>query len=195
MAAGFRSASGHADPVGVCVQLREAHDMAARVDGGAAVIVLANVQARFGPFASPCGCDGTHELVAVLCANGVRQYRVRCVEQHPQSGRIGSHNIAHHKLTDYEKTEAEIARFADEPGNCGRCGKNGGDRTPSYRAACVFRRRRRLADRRSMSPPAMSNGTKRSSAKRVSVIGAPRETRAGIPGHLPETYSRRNSQT
>ena len=52
----------------------------------------------------PCGKQARAELVAVICRNGVRQYRLLCCDEHG----LDNHNIAYRKLTSTERENARV---------------------------------------------------------------------------------------
>jgi hypothetical protein len=68
----------------------------------ASATIINNPDRRFGRVL-PCGKD-TAELVAIICVNGARQFRLMCCEQHS----IDHHNISHSKLTRAEMVNARI---------------------------------------------------------------------------------------
>ena len=84
---------------------------------------------------TPCACNARYRIVAMVFANGVRQYRLRCVECDHLCG--GS--ILHAKLTRAEIEAAAIVASHIGGNKCARCGQwSNGVELHHWAPAAVF---------------------------------------------------------
>lgn len=87
-------------------------------------VIIVDWKKRFSPNALMCGC-AKGELVLVKCADGTKQFRLRCIGSH--AGKVGTQNLPYKALIETEKLQCrEIRQNTPTPdGTCERCGKTG----------------------------------------------------------------------